>query len=67
MNIFIGRYYPNRLRGSAARRRRRVPDVGLRYDRPGVLRYEKSLGKCRSRPAITDGVGLREMLIKRGS
>lgn len=37
-----------------------VPDVGLRYDRPGVSRYEKSLGKCRSRPAITDGVGLRE-------
>lgn len=33
---------------------------GSRYDRPAVWWYEKSLGKCRSRPAITDGVGLRE-------
>lgn len=40
----------------------RVPVAGRRLalQSAAVLRYEKSLGKCRNRAAITDGVGLRE-------
>lgn len=67
-NGHIYRYYPNRLRGSTGGEARRSGRrVGLRYDHPAILRYEKSLEKFRSRPAITDGVGLRETADKSGS
>lgn len=54
MDIFIGTsqivYAPRLPR----------PGPRLALQSAAVLRYEKSLGKCRNQAAITDGAGLRE-------